>query len=779
MLALERPLGVVGDLALFGDHADLKRVYYIPTRPQVARDGSTQELAFVKFRDADAEGGTGLLSFTTQLVASDQQLEKAKDHLVRQGISEPHLVQVPWLGGKAVFAAALQEGDGFVEKLLGEVTPDLAATNRATFSARLTQEGARLVEALVRMDGPNPLGVRYELEYAGLRPALDVRIRADYKRIYEELSWGFQFGVAYEGIGVRASVESSTQKLVQSGAIQIEVLHFTDSADLHARVDQAIRWLQDKILEDFFKSSLQPAAHENLLQKAIEAATRLGAASLQDALKDTSIAGRLARELGISPDALSRAAQGATGGQGAGAASQSAFALKLQFSFRDIKQEELKTLTLDWREARAEKRTAAPQGLLSTIGGRPHVVEAQDAGVFWDTLNVNVRPLGNFAELGVLRMVVQLAYPDENLPDKQKAFPFEPGQAAPQHFSAWTNGKPPRYRVRTEVHFDEHGAWPGPPVFIGDWQTLQSLELAVHPLSEVPRLEVELSPGTLKFEDTPQAQIDLRIGDDIVSTQMLTAAKPTVTFRRRTSAAVARPEPAGAGVMDPPAAPERPSLEARTTWFLAGGGRVEGAWEPVEGTALLVQRPWKGTRTIRVLPVLPANFSDAVATLTLTEGPRLETVEVRFAPGERSAKLVQIPTLSEQPPPVRVDVMVIRDDGTSFIGQPFTTSDPVILVRDREGTFRQVSVRLLAGPTLAGHGLMAVQVQLLGQDGEHLDHVVFTESQRSPAQLLVPVADGPPPSYRVIRYALDGSAKEAPPKAVSGAELLVQAVGQG
>jgi hypothetical protein len=779
MLALERPLGVVGDLALFGDHADRKRVYYVPTRPQLARDGSTQELSFVKFRDAEAEGGAGLLSFATQLVASEQQIERAKDHLVRQGISEPQLVQVPWVGGKAVFAAALQEGDGFVEKLLGEVKPDLAATNRAMFSLKLTEEGARLVEALVRMEGPNPLGVRYELEYEGLRPALDVRIRADYKRIYDELSWGFQFGVAYEGVGVRASVESSTQKLVQSGAIQIEVLHFTDSADLHARVDEAIRWLQEKILEDFFKTSLQPAAHENLLQKAIEAATRLGAASLQDALRDTSIAGRLAQELGISPDALNRAAQGAVGGLGGGAAaSQSTFALKLQFSFRDIKQEELKTLTLDWREARAEKRTAAPQGLLSQIASRPHVVEAQDAGVFWDKLNVNVRPLGNFAELGVLRMVVQLAYPDENLPDKQKAFAFEPGQTAPQHFSAWTNGKPPRYRGRTEVHFDEHGAWPGPPVFIGDWHALQSLELAVHPLSEVPRLEVELSPGTLKFEDTPQAQIDLRLGDKIVATHMLTQEKPTATFRRRLSAAVGQPEPAGIGVMEPAEAPERPAVEARTTWYLAPEGHVEGDWVPVEGTALLVQRPWKGMRTVRLLPVLPADILEAVATLTLSEGPRLESVEVRFGPGERSAKLVSIPTLSEQPPPVRIDILVIRGDGSSFIGQPFTTSDPVVVVRDRDGVFRQVSVRLLAGSTLSGHGLMAVQVQLLNENGEPLDHLVFTDSQRSPAQLLVPVTDGPPARYRVIRYALDGSAKEDPPQPITGAELLVRAVGQ-
>jgi hypothetical protein len=784
MLALERPLGVVSDLALFGDHADPKRVYYIPTRPQLAKAGTAQELSFVKFKSADAnDGGAGLLSFTTELAASDQQLERARDHLVREGIPEPLLAQVPWIGGKAVFAAALEEGDGFVEKLLGEVIPDLAATNRAMFSLRLTQEGAQLVEALVKMEGPNPLGVRYELEYAGLRPALDVRITADYKRIYKELSWGFQFGVAYEGIGVRAAVESSTQKLIQSGAIQIEVMHFTDDAALHARVDEAIRWFQDRLLQDFFKTALQPAAHENLLQKALAAVAKLGTGTLEDVLKDATAAAQLAKQLGVSPDALTRLTQGGGAGGGGigggqGGQSDSTFSLQLQFSFRDIKQEELKTLTLDWREARAERRTAAPQGLLSRIGGRPQIIEAQDSGTFFNKLNVTVRPLGDFATIGAQRMVVQLAYPDENAPDSQTAYPFETGKSEPKQFSAWTNGKPPRYRVRTEVHFDERGPWPGPPLFIGPWQTSQSLDLAVHPLSAVPRLDIEISPGTVSFTETPQVQINIRLDRAIVGTYMLTDTQRTAVFRRRLDAPAASPAPpvppAGAG---PEAPAERPTVEARITWFLAGGPRVEGEWFPVEGTALLVPSPWKSTRTVRLLPVLPSDFLEALVTLTLVEGSRSESVDVRFEPGERRAKEIKIPSLSEQPRPLKVEAIVIRGDGSVYTGKPVETSDPVVLVRDRDGNFRQVTVRLLAGPTLAGHGLMAVQVQLIDAAGDPLDSIVFTESQRNPGLLLVPsAADGPPGRYRIIRYALDGSRMEGQPQTITGAELLVPAV---
>ena len=103
----------------------------------------------------------------------------------------------------------------------------------------------------------------------------------------------------------------------------------------------------------------------------------------------------------------------------------------------------------------------------------------------------------------------------------------------------------------------------------------------------------------------------------------------------------------------------------------------------------------------------------------------------------------------------------------------------MVLIRDRDGVHRQVSVRLLAGPTLSGHGLMAVQVQLLDANGETLDNVVFTESRRDPGLLLVPAGEeGPPARYRVIRYALDGSAMEdATAEVPAGlAELLIPAV---
>ena len=188
--------------------------------------------------------------------------------------------------------------------------------------------------------------------------------------------------------------------------------------------------------------------------------------------------------------------------------------------------------------------------------------------------------------------------------------------------------------------------------------------------------------------------------------------------------------------------------------------------------------PTQEDRELAVVEDLPSTFLEAFVTLTLIEGSRSEIMDVRFEPGERRAKPVSLRSLSPEPPPVRVDTLVIRSDGSTFLGQPFETSEPVILVRDRDGDFRQVGVRLLAGASLAAHGLMAVQVQLLDEHGEQLDNVVFSESQRGPGMLLVPTdQEGGASSYRVIRYALDGKAEESPLQPVTMVpELLIPAV---
>lgn len=784
MLALDRPLGVVAGLVLFGDHADPDRVYYAPTRPKLAQLGDAAEMSFIKFRgdDPEANDAAGLLSFTTELTATDDQISEARQHLMEQGVPQPVFAMFPWRAGKAVFAAALQEGDGFVEQLLGEVTPDLMGGNRAMFSARLTPNGAALVEAMIEDGGTSPLGVRYELEYAGLRPALEVRIRADYSRIYDELSVGFQAGVAYQGVGVRIGVESATKKLVENGAIEVEVLHFSDDADLRSRVDEAVRWFQGRILDEMFQSALQNTnARANMLEMATQAAAALGA-GLSEALADDTMAGQLAEQLGVSPAGLQNMLGGAGGAGGAGGqgGGESQFALNLEFSFKDIRQEELRVVTLDWREAHAETRTAAPQGLLGDLGSVPEVIEADGLDDFWRNMRVNVRPLGDFAALGVERLVVQLAYPDENAGDATRdAFPFEPGDADPRSFSAFTDGKPPQYRAQSETHFAAEGIWPGEPKFTGEWKTYNTLELALHPLMDVPRLELEVSPGSVDFEATPQVQVDVRVDGEVAATQMLSAESGPLVIRQRLGPAPEASAEVDAEAETDEAAEPTPRFAVRYTWFFEGGGSTEGEWTPIEGTALLVPAPWRSFRQVRVVPLLPPGFIDASVTVSIDDGGRTRSETVQLVPGERRPQAISLPSVAESAPPARVETLVVRGDGSTFLGEAYETTDPVILVRDRNDDPRRVMVRLVAEERLATHGLLALQLQLLGEGDTVVDSLAFTESTRDPQPLLVPAdEDGNLRyRYRVVRYGLDGTANAAEPVETTEPELMIPAVG--
>ena len=130
--------------------------------------------------------------------------------------------------------------------------------NRATFGVILDHEGALLMQAALK-SGINPIGVIYDLEYLGMRPAFNVKIHADYKRIYSHLET--QFGVK-GGIGpISAAIDIGLawQKLRDEGAIKVEVVNFTDDENFRKQADAAFDWFKTDLLRDFFNLAGAPS----------------------------------------------------------------------------------------------------------------------------------------------------------------------------------------------------------------------------------------------------------------------------------------------------------------------------------------------------------------------------------------------------------------------------------------------------------------------------------------------------------------------------------------
>lgn len=273
MLMLNTQGWTIEGLQVFADHADPKQFWYLPGPVKLARrraDGRA-ELTFIKVRAADAadpaKKGGGFLTFTVDLEL-DAELERrvlAKLRPIARATPKLSAAQFDE-GTVRVIALDLDSGGTAagtppaplppgafraVERALGATVPSLDAVNRASFSLTLTQEGATIIEQAFAQGG-TPVGVIYDLKYTGMRPALEVTITADMSRVFEQFAGSVESQVMF----VRGGIDSGFEKLVQDGAIRIEVRDFVGATDRESKEEWALDFFKDHLLQQYFTPSL-------------------------------------------------------------------------------------------------------------------------------------------------------------------------------------------------------------------------------------------------------------------------------------------------------------------------------------------------------------------------------------------------------------------------------------------------------------------------------------------------------------------------------------------
>src|SRR5262249_29047434 len=112
-----------------------------------------------------------------------------------------------------------------VEHILGAVSPDLFGSNEAVFALTLSEAGAPILKQAVE-DRVAPVGGTDNLQFTGVRPAIDVKITADLKRVYES----FGVDLTAQVYWVSAGIDATFEKLRQDGAIKVEVVNLTTDA---------------------------------------------------------------------------------------------------------------------------------------------------------------------------------------------------------------------------------------------------------------------------------------------------------------------------------------------------------------------------------------------------------------------------------------------------------------------------------------------------------------------------------------------------------------------
>ena len=227
MLLLSAPRTITVDgITVFPDHADPNQFWYLPGPVSLARRTDGQSVfTFIKYKPAAVEGGAkggGFVMFATSLKLDRATEGRIKSRLSGIAPGDPVLSLVPFDTGTVKCVALNLEGSGgtsataahagafnAVEEILGATTPSLQGDEEAAFSLTLSQEGAIILEQAYKQ-GTGPIGVIYDLKFTGLRPALDVKITADFKRIYE----GLNASLSGQYYFVKATLEAGFKKLV-------------------------------------------------------------------------------------------------------------------------------------------------------------------------------------------------------------------------------------------------------------------------------------------------------------------------------------------------------------------------------------------------------------------------------------------------------------------------------------------------------------------------------------------------------------------------------------
>lgn len=743
MIDLGQPALYAEGVTLFPDHADPGRFHLLPGAPALRLDADGRpELSLLEYRldpELHTQLGAGLLSLTVDLAIGEERLaslrRRAARHLppgtrvvlspvaAESGSCELILIDRrstdPAAGAGGGGAGGV--GFGMVERILGAATPALYGTNAASFQAVLSAEGVALVEGALA-GGGLPVGVVYQLQVLGLRPALRAEIVARWQLVYDFFEARVHGGRLLATVDVGPTME----ELVGSEALEIHIDELVPAGERSAVYDRALDQAQRYVMETLFKPTLgtQPPADP--------AADEGGLATIGRAIKD--VAGLFT----------------------------------IQHSLRHIDRSELKTFRYRLQAAQAEPLTLAPQGTLQAIlppGGR---IDLDDVVVRVEPaasreMRFDVASAIDLAAEGIDHLEVALRYGDRE--ERRRLDPAAPRAEAVLWFE-------PELGSSVEIAWEAHLAPGG---------TGGNGAIGLHGVVEAPplttdRRTVRLDPRSLyqartlrvlaqgvPFDRYPRVLVDLTVAEPVAGwkeerTVELAADRLEESLRVRAAL--------GARLV----------VERRLRYLEADGGEVVRDWERVErseGGTLVVGDPLP--EVVDVLVLGAARFGTAVRRLVVELRPAADParVGVRVLTADEPSASWSFAPAAGQARDYEYRVSVHTATGELREGR-WLPGPPGKLVVGEGGRLRQVEL-LFVGRSPAELGLLALKVRFAFDDPESglaAEDEVLVEDTRQPLRWSYPVAhpDRQRYSYQLTLIHGDGRIETREP--VSTADLL-------
>ena len=650
MLLLDARSRTINGISVFPDHADPEQWYYMPTAPHLTtlRDSALgldiPQFMLLGFR-GDAGNG-GFLNFDCNVGATQAQIDDlAREIANAENLrNSPRIAPIPLESGTVrlmmlgkdsanpATAADPAAGPQFVMKIDHAANPSLYGDNQAAFSVRLDQDGFTVMQQV--LDGEIlPIAVVYSLDFLGLRPAYNIRLKVDWDRVQKHMDESFSASFLVFSTEIGKAVD----ELVDKRAIVLEADTFVaegdDTKGIIDRRDAALAQVRAMITDAFFTVSLPPWTPEKKpdWERALDAVGRFAAGQ----------------------------ASQAAGGPAAG--------LMPTFGYKrmDYKRMDKKALNVNFSERVAVRKHIHPQGHLQSLfktlrDGRvpmDHFVKQISLDNEWfKKRKLRVTARNDLAADDIASINVRAAYGDK----PQNALLTSAAlETKFEWFSQIDAGKPLRdVTMEYEVTFKNVDATKRPARLKSAPWTVDVDNVEIVPRDLYSLVTVPVLAENFPWERYSSVEVQLRYTDaahDIAQhdTLRLTKEAPSASWKML--------------VLDP----DKTMFEVKKVYRAVDNRDVEQGWQSTDETQITVRNPFPTRRVVQVVPSVdwgqvqeafvdlryedPANNVLVEESMSFTEGasskafavdlrnPALKSVFYRISLQYKDSRFVELP----------------------------------------------------------------------------------------------------------------------------------------
>ena len=286
MLDLSKSYGRYEGLTFFGDHQDDHIVYYLPDEVALAQSGNGGYDFFLqlfhdnKMQNVSDNGSLSLsdslentsgsiLQLSVNCMVSHERLDKAMTALKRDVTDLPGdaVATTPlWSDGSVDLITLDTSGKSeqtdpsdMVKAVVSSQRPSLTHDLKSVFNVRYDRLGTELIFSALQHERSMVAAV-YDLQFAAIRPAVNLKITAWLKRCQEtarkNIDANLHLSLEEVSVDFSAQVERLTQKMKENGDIVVEVTSEVTSDEEKKQVEELTNEFRNMVFRELFSPTV-------------------------------------------------------------------------------------------------------------------------------------------------------------------------------------------------------------------------------------------------------------------------------------------------------------------------------------------------------------------------------------------------------------------------------------------------------------------------------------------------------------------------------------------